>query len=227
MIQHTSDEVLVEQTTNGCMDSFEQLVARYQVPLVQFIAQRIGSFEDAEDLTQDTMVRAYQHLHRYRADWRFSTWLFTIARRLCINHQRHCRALCRDRSREEPDALSQVVDPASEPGAVVAEQEYQQRLWALAASVLSEAKFTTLWLFYVEEMPVAEIAQVVGRSRVAVKTMMFRARKELSPYFEKALAEAERPVQHEHLPDAQGNMYDRLADRLLVTRRLVTETAGV
>ena len=227
MIQHTCDEVLVKQTIEGCLSSFDQLVARYQVPLVQFIAQRIGSFEDAEDLTQETMVRAYQHLHRYRGDWRFSTWLFTIARRLSINHQRHGRALCRNRSRVESDALSQVVDPTSEPHVLVAEQENHQRLWRLAANVLTEPKFTTLWLFYVEEMPVAEIAQVVGRSRVSVKTMMFRARKELAPFLERELADTGRPAQHEKLPAVEANTYDTLAERLLMTRRLVTEAAGV
>ena len=65
-------------------------------------------------------------------------------------------------------------------------------LWDLAASVLSERQHTALWLYYVEEMPVKEIARVVGRSRVAVKTMLFRARRKMLPFLEDS--EAPRSV---------------------------------
>ena len=55
------------------------------------------------------------------------------------------------------------------------------RLWATAAAVLSEEQFTALWLHYVEDTPMREIAWILGSSRVAVKTMIFRARKKLLP----------------------------------------------
>ncbi|MEK6248413.1 MAG: RNA polymerase sigma factor [Planctomycetales bacterium] len=219
MSDHVSDELLASRALEGCLDSFELLVERYQVPLVQFLVQRMGKVEDAEDLTQETMVRAYQNLHRYRTKWRFSTWLFTIARRLCINHQRHSRAQRRDCRRVESASLAEVFKSGDDPGELIADRETNRHLWALVASVLSEPKFTVLWLYYVEELPILEIARVVGRSRVAVKTMMFRARKQLVPVLGNDPGEATTAVQN------QG-MYKQLAQRLLATRQLVAEASS-
>lgn len=178
-MEQLTDEVLADCANQGCLESFECLVEKYQVPLVQFLTRRIGSREDAEDLTQDTFVRAYQNLHRYDNQWRFSTWLFTIARRLCINEQR--RRGVRELPDSHPESLAGVAGAVAEPAEELEARENRHRLWDHAAAVLSEPKFTALWLFYVEDLPVVEIARVLGRSRVAVKTMMFRARQELMP----------------------------------------------
>ena len=59
--------------------------------------------------------------------------------------------------------------------------ESRNRLWDIAQRRLHEDKFTALWLFYVEDLPVADIANVLGRTRIAVKTMLFRARRQLMP----------------------------------------------
>jgi RNA polymerase sigma-70 factor (ECF subfamily) len=174
-----SDEDLARRAADGCLASFEQLVERFQVPLVHFLSRSVAH-EDAEDLTQETFVRAFKNLHRYHAKWRFSTWLFTIARRLCINHLRQ-RSVRQVTNGPSTEALGEMKGPAAEPGEMLAAREQRQRIWDQAAEVLSEPKFTALWLFYVEDMPVRDIASVLGRSRVAVKTMMFRARQELLP----------------------------------------------
>jgi DNA-directed RNA polymerase specialized sigma24 family protein len=63
-------------------------------------------------------------------------------------------------------------------------EESRRRLWHVAAQTLSEQQTTALWLYYVEDMPVKRIAWILGFSRVAVKTMMFRARKKLMPVLE-------------------------------------------
>ncbi len=167
-----SDEELARQAQGGCSASFEELVRRFQVPLLQFL-RRWATQEDAEDLVQDTLVRAYENLHRYRASWRFATWLFTIARRLSMNQQR------RRRPRADGAALEAIEDGRPPPGQLVADEESRQYLWSLAAEVLSEPQMTATWLYYVEEMPVRQIARVLGRSRVAAKATLFRARKRL------------------------------------------------
>ena len=63
-----SDEDLALRAQQGCADAFEELVRRYQVPLVRFL-RRLGNGAEAEDLTQDTFVRAYENMHRYRSKW--------------------------------------------------------------------------------------------------------------------------------------------------------------
>ncbi len=82
-----TDEQLASQAKEGCANSFDLLVRRYQVPVLHFLQHRVG-VTDAEDLTQDTFVCICRYLHRYRHKWPFRTWLFTIARHLSINHLR-------------------------------------------------------------------------------------------------------------------------------------------
>jgi RNA polymerase sigma-70 factor (ECF subfamily) len=170
----SSDEELARRAQGGCSDSFEELVRRFQVPLLQFL-RRWTSHENAEDLVQDTFVRAYQNLQRYRPSRRFATWLFTIARRLSINQQR------RRRPRANGEALEMIGDETLEPGQLAAERESRQHLWTRAAEVLTEPQMTATWLYYAEEMSVEQIARVLGRSQVAAKVTLFRARKRLLP----------------------------------------------
>jgi RNA polymerase sigma-70 factor (ECF subfamily) len=169
-----SNEELAARAQKGCIPSFEELLRRFQVPLLHFL-RNAGPRCDAEDVLQETFLRAYSRLNRYQPQWRFSTWLFTIARRISINYHR------RPQPAADHDALRRAVSSAAgaEQQAIAAEN--RQNLWSAAAKVLNEDELTALWLHYVEDMPVGEIAVVLDHSGVAVKTMMFRARKKLLP----------------------------------------------
>ncbi len=172
-----SDEELAFRARQGCARSFERLMERFQVPVLHFLRRR-GHVSDAEDLLQETFLRVCSNLHRYQRRWRFSTWLFTIARRVSINHGRRVR----------PAATAEVVFSAAPPPscpleAIVAEEE-RRGLWDRATRVLGREELTAVWLYYVEDMPVREIAVVLERSRVSVKTMLFRARRRLRDMLE-------------------------------------------
>jgi len=173
-----TDEQLAARAAAGCVESFEQLVERFQTPLLHFLRKRARSWEDAEDLVQEAFVRAYQKLHRYDSRWRFSTWLFTIAYRLNLNELRQRRPL------PENEQFALIADGEAEPLAEITAREDRSRLWDAAAETLNELQYNIVWLFYVEEMAVKEIAEVLGKSRVAIKTTLFRARKKLMPILE-------------------------------------------
>jgi len=166
------DEELACRAQAGCQASFEHLLRRFQAPVLQFL-RRLGAGADAEDLLQETFVRVHTNLHRYRPPWRFAAWLFTIARRVCINHYRRAGLVV---ARCEVESLT---SRAPEPSQEAAEAEDRQRLWDAAARILSEEQMTAVWLFYVEDMSAREIASVLERSWVSVKTMLFRARRRL------------------------------------------------
>lgn len=163
------------------MASFDELVRRLQRPLVHFLRQTAPP-DEADDLAQDTFLRAYENLHRYNGSSRFGTWLFTIGRRLCLNANRRARPAG---EAPLPDAV-EGHDPS--PPQVASAREHHARLWQAAARSLSEPEYSVVWLHYVEGMATAEIGRVVGRSRVAVKTMLFRSRRKLM----EALDELER-----------------------------------
>ncbi len=172
-----SNEELARRAQVGCMASFEELVRRLQTPLVHFLRQTARN-GDADDLAQDTFLRAYTYLNRYDGKSRFSTWLFTIGRRLCLNANR------RTRVEGDPRLLETVESGEPAPHSVIAGRERNTRVWQIAARLLNENEYTAVWLHYVEGMATAEIAQVVGCSRTAAKTMLFRSRKKLTESLE-------------------------------------------
>ncbi|NQT13604.1 MAG: sigma-70 family RNA polymerase sigma factor [Planctomycetes bacterium] len=172
----SSDEELAQRAQGGCTESFEELVRRFQVPVLEFLRRR-GLSSDAEDLLQETFIRAYANLHRYRRRWRFSTWLFTIARRVSINHARRVRPTAGE------EALQDVESTAPGPLETIVAEEDRRTLWGAAANLLRGDEYTAVWLYYVEEMPTREIAVVLERSWVSVKTMLFRARRKLRTLF--------------------------------------------
>jgi RNA polymerase sigma factor (sigma-70 family) len=170
----TSDEELAGRAQQGCVESLDLLFRRFQTPVLHFLRRR-GFSSDAEDLTQETLLRVCENLHQYNRRWPFSTWLFTIARRTSLNHRRRLRPTADARAAEAAYAFS----PAPLENMVA--DENRRRIWDRAAEVLSEEQTTALWLHYVEHLPAREIGRVLGRSWPAVNVMLFRARKKLLP----------------------------------------------
>ena len=181
-----SEEQLAVLAQGGCEPSFEQLVRRVQVPLVQFLIGRTRCRADAEDLAQESLVRAYRALGRYQPRCRFRTWLFTIAHRLSLNHRRSDH---RSEAILEPDSVHSLAADAAD---MAMADEWRKSVWRLAAELLDADQTASLWLHYVEELSTEEIGRILGRSRAAVKTMLFRARKKLMPALRALNAEAVR-----------------------------------
>jgi RNA polymerase sigma-70 factor (ECF subfamily) len=156
------------------------------------------SVADAEDQCQEAFLRAFQNLDKYREKWRFATWLFTIARRCQLNAAR----------RQPPTGASDTLDSVSgrepEPVDALVAVESRQHLWSLARRTLSQPQCDTLWLFYVEEMSIQEVAHVLGRSRVGVRTLLYRARKKMHTALS---SEADRHVTPVHSLGLSGGGY--------------------
>jgi RNA polymerase sigma-70 factor (ECF subfamily) len=180
-----SDEELARRAQQGSTASFEELLRRFQTPVLQFLQHR-GAAAAAEDLLQETFIRAYVNLFRYRSRWRFATWLFTIARRVSLNHHRRRRPI-------SGAAVESAECGAVGPAEAAAAADSRQYLWDRAAQVLSQEELTALWLHYVESMSTRDIATVLERSGVAVKTMIFRARRKLAPVLKELAPEGTVP----------------------------------
>lgn len=183
------DEQLALRAADGCLESFRLLVERYQVPLVRYLSRWTPRHHDAEDLAQETFVKAYRFLSRFDPQWRFSTWLFMIGRRLSINAARR-RNPASTAAGGDGGQLEQLIDAQPEPAAQMASREGGSQLWNLAATVLTREQHDALWLFYVEGFSVAETAQVLDRSTMSVKSILFRARQQLRPHLASAAGTA-------------------------------------
>ncbi len=181
ILQALSAEELARRSQRGCRESFAELVARFGNRLFQFLHHRTGNAHDAEDLVQDTFVKAYENIHRYRDSWKFSTWLFTIAARLANSRFRRARSF---------RMVGQIESGGLEPAQMVAEQETRQSLWALARD-LSRNQYLALCLKYGQDMSIKEISQVLRKSQVNVRVLLYRARINLAKKLRNAAVEDE------------------------------------
>ena len=97
------DAALMLRVKRGDRRAFEELVDKYKRPVTNAIYRTLGDATEAEDLAQNVFVQVYKSAHRYRASAKFSTWLFTIARNLCLNEIRR-RSRHRAESLDAPHA---------------------------------------------------------------------------------------------------------------------------
>jgi len=180
-LRSLSAEELARRSQRGCRASFAELVERYGIQLFKFLHYKTASLQDTEDLVQDTFVKAYENIHRYRDSWKFSTWLFTIAARLAYSHLRNPRSF---------QTVGEVESGGPEPGQTIAEQETYRSLWTLAKD-LSRNQYQALWLKYAQDMSIKEIADVMRKSQVNVKVLLYRARVNLAKRLQEATVEKE------------------------------------
>jgi len=184
--QNFSDEELARQTQAGSLAAYEELVCRYEGRLCRFIGQFSRPGADAREITQETFVRAYQAIGLFDPRLSFAPWLFTIARRKCIDHHRAALPLTDQEAPELPDP--------DDPAELLARREERQNLWQLARRRLPAAQFQALWLRYAEELKVADIARVLRKTQTHVKVLLFRARQTLGRELDTAARPARPPA---------------------------------
>jgi RNA polymerase sigma-70 factor (ECF subfamily) len=169
----TSSEQLAQRAGEGCRDAFELLVTRHERQIFSYLYQLTRNRHDAEDLVQETFIKAYRSIHRYDASFAFATWLFTIAKRTAYSHFRFA-------GRVEEHPLEEQVDRAN-PATVLEEKDASDLLWALARR-LKQNQYEALWLRYGEGFSVAEIARIMNTNQIHVKVLLHRARATLAKW---------------------------------------------
>lgn len=189
--------------------AFERLVALYQKRVFHVMTQLVGSAHEAEDLTQELFLKVFRARKTYRLDARVSTWIFAIAHNLAMNH---LRSRIRSRVRPAPGQSESAADSSpgfdamansreGTPSARMRKLELAEIVQQALAS-LGEDQRMAILLNKFEEMSYAEIAQVMGRSESAVKSLLTRARENLKLQLESYARFGERnpPV----APDSAG-----------------------
>ena len=170
-LDQLADEELARRSQTGCLASFEALVYRYENRVYSFVARSCHNNSAAQEVTQNTFVRAFQAVSQFHPDRSFAGWLFTIARRKCIDYYRSWPLTAQEAKVE----LTEDVTPHD----LLAQNEEHKNLWDAARRQLPQNQFQALWLRYVEDLDVAEIARILGKTKTGVKVMLFRARQTL------------------------------------------------
>jgi RNA polymerase sigma-70 factor, ECF subfamily len=166
---------------NGEEQAFQEIVARYQTRLLNFVYRMIGDRETAEDLTQEAFIRVYRHLHRWDPTKRFSTWIYTIAANLAKNELRNrsrrqllpFQAINRGWQNEEH--APQFEDASSRPDDLFRKRELRV-LVAEATTRLSRQHRQVFVLRDLEGKSYSEIAEITSMKVGTVKSRLSRAR---------------------------------------------------
>ncbi|MHB1561636.1 MAG: RNA polymerase sigma factor [Isosphaeraceae bacterium] len=186
------------QVRNDVPGAFESLVQQYQNRLVGIFFHMVGNREEAEDLCQDVFLRIYRARKGYRPRARFSTWLFTIANNLALNHLRRKGNSPATNSNAGQTGSHSVaafganlVGREGTPSSQVRQAELSDLVRDALSSLGEDQKMAVL-LNKFEEMSYAEIADVMGRSPAAIKSLLARARNQLREQLEPYLLTGQR-----------------------------------
>jgi RNA polymerase sigma-70 factor (ECF subfamily) len=172
--------------------AFERIVATYAAPVHALVARFLGAEHGREDVVQEVFLRVVQNRARYVPSARLSTWLYRIAFNLCAHERERARPQhSLDESAAQRGAFEQLAPAEAAPDSALARAD---AIGAVRAAIarLPEAQRMALLLARYEELSHAEIAQVLGSSEKAVKSLVHRARErlreELRPWLEEQSA---------------------------------------
>jgi RNA polymerase sigma-70 factor (ECF subfamily) len=186
--------------------AFEELVRRYQNRLLTVLEHSGNGRDQAEDLVQETFLRVFRARKTYRADAKFSTWVFTIAHNVAKN-------AIRRRSRRKEVSAERDSSTDSAPGGIEGlaqansgwmparrlDKSEAGQMVRLALDSLSERQRVALLLTKFENMSYQDVADTMGLSVQAVKSLLFRARLNLKAMLEPYVEQGRRP--HAAPPD--------------------------
>jgi RNA polymerase sigma-70 factor (ECF subfamily) len=183
MVNTQADVALIAACQQGDSQAFRQVFILYKDRVYALCRHMAGNAEDAEDLTQETFVSAFQSIGNFRAESTFGTWLYRIASNRCLNRLRQNRS-----ESHSVDVLNETVPPAFalSPEERIVRKELNCRIEAAVAS-LPEALRLVFVLGTIEGLRYKEIADIANISEEAVKMRIHRARKQVRDRIQKYL----------------------------------------
>lgn len=177
------DFALIQRILAGDEDAFESLIKKYQKQVHALAFRKVGDFQTAEDITQETFLRVYQNLETLNDPTQFTRWLYAIVNNLCIAWHRKNRLQTQPIeethiSAIETEAYSRYI--ATEHAKTTAEA--QRTLVERLLTKLKEKDREVITLHYFEEMTSSEIGAHLGVSENTIKSRLHRARQRLKQY---------------------------------------------
>jgi RNA polymerase sigma-70 factor (ECF subfamily) len=192
-LQTDPDAALMLRAKRGDRAAFAELVEKYKQPVMNFVFRSLRDEIEAEDLAQNVFLQAWKSRSRYRQTAKFSTWLFTIARNLCLNEirrrSRHPAESIEESHAEHEDQPRQQYEDKSQiaPPDKLLQGELAQKIEEALAG-LPEAQRTAILLCRQDELSYEEIAEVLDCSLSATKSLIHRGREtlkeKLKPYLQ-------------------------------------------
>ena len=184
-----SDIELVQEVRNGRRQAYTALMRRYQ-ERVYWVARRIvGSHDDADDIVQETFVKAYLALGEFRGDSSFFTWIYRIAVNLSLNALRKRQVL---NYLHESELLSRILPSTDDPGKDLENSEIESALQRAVATLPEKQKAVFVMRYY-DEMTYEEIGRVLKTSVGGLKANYFHALRKVREYMRHEIQDGEKP----------------------------------
>jgi len=185
------DAALMLRVKQGDSDAFAELVEKYKQPVMNVVYRMLRDATEAEDVAQNVLVQVHRAAHRYQASSRFVTWLFTIARNLCLNEiRRRNRHPADSMDAPHPEQEDAPWHQYEDKAAFTAPEhllhgELEEKI-DQAVAELPENQRLAILLCRQNELSYEEIAKVLGCSLPATKSLIHRGREvlkeKLKPY---------------------------------------------
>lgn len=184
-----NEEALIKKSQNGDSTAFNELMNSYFKRIYSIAYRMAGNADDASDMTQEVMIKLFRNIKSFRGGSQFSTWVYTVATRTCIDELKKIRrhssySIDSEIETDEGSIATELEDDAPTPEKK-AEQNELKSLVAKAIARLGDDHKTVIVLRDIQGLGYDEIAKIVGCSAGTVKSRISRGRERLKNILEK------------------------------------------
>ena len=178
------ERLYVEKILSGNTSAFAYFVTNYQGMGINIAYRICENMQDAEDVVQESFVKAYRNLHTFRLESKFSTWFYRIVFNTAVTHSKGKMWVIDDEVENVAVDLSSDLDTGKQ-----IEMNETSEIVSNVLSKMPNGYGLILSLFYLEDNSVNEVAEITGLNNSNVKVMLFRARKMFKELMEKSYPE--------------------------------------
>lgn len=171
-----TDQTYIDLTLQGDTNAFAFLVDKYKTMIFTLALKMVKSREEAEEISQDTFIKAFKNLSKFKGESKFSTWLYKIGYRTALD------SLKKHKEKYSTDTIDEITfNKIKSTENILEGIERKERAEIINNCMLRlpEDERTILWMFYFDELSLKEIIAITNFSEANVKVKLHRARKRL------------------------------------------------
>lgn len=170
-----NDLKYIDEVKEGDLEAFSHLVEKYKEMVYAVALKLLGNADDAEDIAQESFIKAYEKIGEFKKESKFSTWLYTITYRSALYYRRKNKISTRNIQVQDHEVFQATANTQIENFKI----EEQQKFVKLAIDSLRPIEGLLVTLYYIDENTIEEISSITDLSVTNIKVKLFRARKKL------------------------------------------------
>ena len=171
-----TDQIYITKVINGDTNAFASLVDTYKNMVFSLAFKMTKNREEAEEISQDTFIKAYKNLSKFKGDSKFSTWLYRIAYHTSLDN------LKKNKNNNNSFEINEITFnqiKATEHILEGIERKERAKMMEICLHKLPDEERTIIWMFYYDELSLKEITEITSMSEANLKVKLHRARKKL------------------------------------------------